>query len=275
MSVVKKRYVNFSSEPVEIPSYHKPERKRSDESFLTEEDFLLEDLTDEQKKAIILMIGGKVNALAEERRLEADEEAERIAEQARDQAAQIVAAAKLEALRTADEADRDAVRIKQEAHLAGIREGRTEKQDEIAGYLTELHQKVKEIEQQREDFFEEYQDNLKYLALEIAQRLVYKKIDEDDTYLAELVRAAVKEAREAEWITVTLAKDATVLADKLTAEFAQAEKPVEFEAAAEQPGTVYLSASDRTVDASVQTQAENFKAFLKRGGAAYERDETR
>lgn len=275
MSVVKKRYVNFSSEPVEIPSYHKPERKRSDESFLTEEDFLLEDLTDEQKKAIILMIGGKVNALAEERRLEADEEAERIAEQARDQAAQVVAAAKLEALRTADEADRDAVRIKQEAHLAGIREGRTEKQDEIAGYLTELHQKVKEIEQQREDFFEEYQDNLKYLALEIAQRLVYKKIDEDDTYLAELVRAAVKEAREAEWITVTLAKDATVLADKLTAEFAQAEKPVEFEAAAEQPGTVYLSASDRTVDASVQTQAENFKAFLKRGGAAYERDETR
>lgn len=275
MSVVKKRYVNFSSEPVEIPSYHKPERKRSDESFLTEEDFLLEDLTDEQKKAIILMIGGKVNALAEERRLEADEEAERIAEQARDQAAQIVAAAKLEALRTADEADRDAVRIKQEAHLAGIREGRTEKQDEIAGCLAELHQKVKEIEQQREDFFEEYQDNLKYLALEIAQRLVYKKIDEDDTYLAELVRAAVKEAREAEWITVTLAKDATVLADKLTAEFAQAEKPVEFEAAAEQPGTVYLSASDRTVDASVQTQAENFKAFLKRGGAAYERDETR
>ncbi|MFT3951835.1 MAG: FliH/SctL family protein [Oscillospiraceae bacterium] len=272
--VIKQQSITFDGGAVSIPDEIMAEKVRMTPTGIQPEDIVVEGLTEDQRRSVAYLIKAKNDRIVAAQIDEALEEKQKILDEAADEAASIIAQAHIRTMKINDETDIDAVRIRKEALDKGIAEGRAQKAEEIAAAVKGLKKAVAELKAEHKQYFEAYEQALAGLALEIAEKLVYRKIAEDDLFLGELVRAAVKEAREAQWISVKLSSKAGTLAEKLRAEYALAGQDVDFETNAADPGTVFVTASDRTADASVQTQIANIKAYLAGSEDAYERNET-
>lgn len=154
--------------------------------------------------------------------------------------------------------------IFEKARQQGMKAGQQEKLEEIKTSLAELEETVLEMKRLQNDRFDGFSDELKWVACDVAERLVYKKIGEDDLYLKELVNAAIKEAKEAEWLNVELSDKLSRLVVKMRAEYENSDVKVDFETVNDaDAGTVVINGSDRKVVASVKEQLENIKEYFK------------
>lgn len=154
--------------------------------------------------------------------------------------------------------------IFEKARQQGMKSGQQDKLEEIKTALEELEQTVLEMKRLQNERFDGFSDELKWIACDVAERLVYKKIGEDDLYLKELVNAAVKEAKEADWISVELSDKLSELVVKLRAEFENSDMKIDFETVNDADvGTVLVNGSDRKVVASVKEQLENIRGYFK------------
>lgn len=98
----------------------------------------------------------------------------------------------------------------------------------------------------------------------MASALVYKKIDEDDLFLRELVKAAVKEAKGAEWISVELSDKLGNLVAQLKKDYENSDVKTEFETVSDKDvGDVVVNGSDRKVVASVREQLSNIREYFR------------
>ena len=112
--------------------------------------------------------------------------------------------------------------------------------------------------------FDSFSDEIKWLSCDVASALVYKKIDEDDLFLRELVKAAVKEAKGAEWISVELSDKLGNLVAQLKKDYENSDVKTEFETVSDKDvGDVVVNGSDRKVVASVREQLSNIREYFR------------
>lgn len=180
--------------------------------------------------------------------------------------AQLAADSYLEqAQKEADALLADARRQAEELKAAAVAEGRTqaaaEKSTEIQDCIQRVDSYLDAMQATHNQFMTEYESELHDMALEIAGKVLSKRISEDDMELAELVKKAALSARKAEWIQVEISDQLPILMEYLRRELADPEYGGNVEIVAQEMAVdgCILQTPDGIVDASVSTQLKNLK----------------
>ncbi|MGN0622982.1 MAG: hypothetical protein ACI4JA_03410 [Oscillospiraceae bacterium] len=194
--------------------------------------------------------------------------AEEITENARRQAEEIIREAESSAEDIISQAQAEGEIIKEQAKKDGFLQGRSEMVSVIDGRLEELSQTVNDIKSCQLENYDELCRELKYFAADIAEKLVYRKIDEDDRYLEELVKAALSEMKGGDWITVELSDKLGALARALKeAQLGgEIDENVSFEQTCCDKDTIRLSTDRQATDISIPVQLANIREFFNSGG---------
>lgn len=136
-----------------------------------------------------------------------------------------------------------------------------EYREKLQASLNQVHQHLDEIDQNYVLFLEEYGRQLKYLAVDIAEKWLSQKLEQEDTLLESLVMQAVGAAKECKWMDVQLSEKMVALSERIQEEL----RAPEYLGAAQvslhdQPVSACIVETNfGKVDASIQTQAQELR----------------
>lgn len=160
----------------------------------------------------------------------------------------------------ADELSNLANEVAQQAYYDALNKKKAELRDCIAGVQALMDEMV--CAQQK--FIEEYTKELKYMAVDIAEKIIFERIAEDDLTLERLVMQTVSIVKNADWLNVEISERLVKLVDKINAEL---DKP-EYNGRAHvfpiagTDGVCRVVTNEGAIVSSVEVQAENLrKAF--------------
>jgi flagellar biosynthesis/type III secretory pathway protein FliH len=200
-------------------------------------------------------------ALAEEQAAQLLRRAEEEAEKSKEEALACIQSEREAVLQAAA---KEAGRIREEARREGFEQGSIEKKEEVEQGLRALGEAVAQLRKEHAAFLQECGQELKFLAADIAQKLVDQKIEEDDAILVGLVKQAVQSIREADWISVEISANLPQLAAALEKELGHEANGMRLEVVPRDlpDGGCWVQTSDGAVDASVATQIANLKTVF-------------
>lgn len=164
-------------------------------------------------------------------------------------------------IETLKRAEVEAQALREEAVIQGRAEGVSSKKEQIEQCVAQIEQAVIRMESEQAAFMVDYEQKLKWLALEIASKILSKKVEDNGAEMAELVQNAVSAAGSAKWVGVEVSNQMPELLGALEQSFADNDK-VEVRAIAAPPGTCRIETAAGVVDASVYTQIENMKEYF-------------
>lgn len=159
------------------------------------------------------------------------------------------------------EADATAAKIRDEARALGLADGIREKGERIDACLSALIMELEEIKAKIDSIDEEYCKELIKTSADIASKLIYKKIEQDDLILYDLCQNALKGAKGSHEIKLTISENLTNLTKKLTDELGST---IDVEAVGGvDDGTVIVKCDSRILNASILEQLLNLKSFFE------------
>lgn len=181
-------------------------------------------------------------------------------------AKRIMMVARVEREKLLEQARSEAAQIREAARQEGLEQGRQQLQDRVEGCLSQVEEAMSEMQASQNSFFEEYEKELKYLALDIAQKVMQKTLSENSTELGELVRQAVGTIKGADWIQVEISDRLVTLIHQLRKEFAsqQGIKSVELVPKAMPGDRCVIRTSEGVTDASIPTQLDNLRQVFQK-----------
>lgn len=273
LRVIKPENIKTVSEPVKIPDaviIKKPKLK-SFEAGINEAKLNLEKMDGDNVEKLEKYLSDSKKEMLEEVNREYDkvsQESKQLMENARQEAARQISDAKDKAAKIIDEAEKQGEEIRRKAQEDGFIEGQKIKFEEITHVLDELEQVVEDMKTKQQQQFNTFYGDLKYFAVDIAERVVYKKIDRDDEYLRALVIEALKGVKDADWVTVQMSEKLINLVSRLKAAQLDGEiaENVEFKMDNSDVGTVKIKTPDQIIDASIPTQLANIKKYFETYG---------
>lgn len=198
------------------------------------------------------------------------EEKRKILDHARDQARRSAAAILEDAYAQRDKiintAEQEAERIREEARKEGRAQGAAVAEKELAEALADLNQSVQEMNSQIEKGEEELRQEVTDLSVAIAEKILHKKIEEDGTQIADLAEHAVLSERDKNNILIHVSNRCAGLAEELEQRFKTmrdgAGNAVKIKTEDMPAGYVRVETEAGIVDASLEMQIENLKRQL-------------
>ncbi|MDR1193700.1 MAG: hypothetical protein LBK98_05985 [Peptococcaceae bacterium] len=141
-----------------------------------------------------------------------------------------------------------------------------ERREEIRRSLVETERGLTALRESRDEFIAHFAKELKYMAIEIAERLLLREISEDNSALGELMLQTLSEIKNAQWIKVEVSEQVMGLADQLREELAGAEQGVmaSVTTKAAPPDTLRIVTEDGAVDASITAQIQQLREAFQR-----------
>ncbi len=156
----------------------------------------------------------------------------------------------------------EAEKMRKEADEEGRRHGFASAVGEIKDAVQNLENVVARFEADRAGYEVEFEEKLKWMAAEIASKVLAKKVAEDDTEMLQMVEKAVASVQREAWVRVEVAQEMTHLIERLVAIF-EANTNIEVNGVPSPVGTVRIETPSGVIDASLKTQLENIKAYFK------------
>lgn len=155
--------------------------------------------------------------------------------------------------------------IRQQAADQGRLEGLQYAVGETKDIAAQIEQMVAVFEGERAGFEFEYEEQLKWLAFEIASKVLAKKVDNDDAEMLEMVDKAVQGVRNEPWVRVEVSRDMTHLIERLLALY-KGSGNISVQPTGTDPGTVMVETPAGVIDASLKTQLENLRDYFTKFG---------
>lgn len=155
--------------------------------------------------------------------------------------------------------------IRREAAEIAYQEALKQKRGELKDCIAEVEQQLDLLQQQQRIFLEQYSQELKYLAIDIAEKMILQKIEMDDMVLVPLVTQAIASVKNTKWLTVELSERLVSLVEHMKDEVNKAEYHgrVEIDPIACPDDTCRINSEEGVLVASVSTQADNLRALFR------------
>ena len=208
-------------------------------------------------------IGDVADGAAEERGDEiSPEEAMHIAPKSGEELSQrMMEMARTERERLLEQAQSDAFSIREQAKSEGYQAGYQEVIKRVDDALAEVKRTLDDMQQRQHSYFLDYQKELRFLALDIAAKVVGATIESNETAMADLVRQAVSAVKGADWITVEVSDRLVELIGQLTEEFSiqYPSRQIEVMGSNIPHDSCIIKTSDGIVDASIPVQLQNLQ----------------
>ena len=198
------------------------------------------------------------------------EEKQKILDTARSQAEKFAAGILEEAYSKRDKlvntAYEEAERIKKNAQEEGYRKGIDQSCGEIAAELATLRQSVEEMGQQLAVYEQETEDKIIKLTLDVAEKILTRRIEDDNTIIADIVEKAVLSERDKNDIIIHITDKSSKLVDNLEQRLEPLREKVsgtiKMKPEDEPPGYARIETEEGIIDVSVNTQLENLREQL-------------
>lgn len=200
-----------------------------------------------------------------------EKQAREIIQKAKEEAALIVNQANLQAkldhdrllAQTTTELEEIKKQAYEEAFQQGMVDGARQQADQILQCIKAIEDGISHLEGEQAGFVAEYEYNLKWLAWEIASKVLGHKIEQDETEMLSLVKAAVSSVKNADWIAVEVSDKMTTLIDRLNEELKRVgEGSIEVRGVSAPNDTCVIDTPSGMIDASVYSQLENLRIYF-------------
>ena len=173
----------------------------------------------------------------------------------------VMAVARLEREKLLEQTQGEVLELRREAREAMM----DDKGRRVEEALAEVDRALEEMREQQRRYFEDYERELKYLALDIAGKIMGKALSADSTELAALVRQAVATVKNVDWIQVEVSDRLVTLIHQLRKEFARENgKQIEVVPKSIPPDSCVVHTSEGILDASVPRQLENLRSLFEK-----------
>ena len=153
--------------------------------------------------------------------------------------------------------------LRENAAVEGRAEGLSSGAGDVGALAGKIDEAISNFEAGRAAFEAEYEANLKWMAMQIVQKVLAKKIEQNDADFVEMVDKAVQGVRNEPWVRVEVSREMGGLIDMLR-EIYKAHETIEVNASSAPAGTVMLETPSGVVDASVMTQLDNLRDYFMR-----------
>lgn len=139
------------------------------------------------------------------------------------------------------------------------------KKAELQQSIDSISQKINEMEELQKAYLNDYEKKLKFFAIDIAEKLVCKKISEDDLYLQELVTKTVSECKGTNWLTLEVSDSLAGLVEAAKVELSKPEYRgvAEVKPIACADDTCVVSTETGAVVATISVQADNLRLAFR------------
>lgn len=279
LNVINPANVTENARAVQIPDaviVKKPKIRNSDVSP-EKAGIETDKFDDATRKALKEYFENKYNELVRN----AKEESARIEEECKDrvdaslrEAREITENARQEAQKIIDDAIAEGEQLKEQAKLDGFEEGKRIKAQETDEFFKDMARQIDEIKTAQQQAFDEYAEQLKFFAVDVAEDVVKRKVESDDLYLENLVKRALLGFKDADYISVTMSENLSMLAKKLKTDRNSAGlQNAEFKTNLPEGGSVILEVKEQVIDASLPVQFDNIREYLRNIDEGDEDDE--
>ncbi len=182
--------------------------------------------------------------------------------------------AKAQAAKIVEDAMAEGEKLKEQAKIDGFEEGKRIKAQETEEFFKAMAKQIDEIKTAQQQAFDEYAEQLKFFAVDVAEDVVKRKVESDDLYLENLVKRALLGFKDADYISVTMSENLSMLAKKLKEDRHSAGlQNAEFKTNLPEGGSIILEVKEQVIDASLPVQFDNIREYLKNIDEAEEDDE--
>ena len=103
-------------------------------------------------------------------------------------------------------------------------EALTQERERIDACLEEIEQELSDMRALQEQFFARYAQELKYFAIEVAEKMILEKIREDDKILQKMVMQLISREQETNWLRIELSDRLSGLIEQMKSELAKSEQ---------------------------------------------------
>lgn len=199
----------------------------------------------------------QLNALRDQIIAQATSEAARVIQEAH-------AHAQAEYQSAVNRAAKDIESARQEAMLQGRKEALEAHSAAITDCISALENSISRMEGAQAGFIDGYEKDLKWLALEIAQKVLMDSVADDETRLIPLVMTAINSVKTAPWISVEVSEKMTRLLTQLQKELQALpfSSNISLKLVSGAQDTCLVETPDRCIDASISKQIENLKGYF-------------
>lgn len=163
--------------------------------------------------------------------------------------------------------EQQAKQARQYAFQQGYNEGHTNgvhvQSEKIIACTNALEMMIGYVEGELSGFLTEHESNLKWLALEVVEKILQVKLEEDDSIMLNIVTEVIEKVKKSDWVKVQLSNKAIGLIDNLKHIIAP---HVEITTAPLPLGTCIVDTPSGILDVSILTQLENLKEYFSQPG---------
>lgn len=156
----------------------------------------------------------------------------------------------------------------QEGYKLGYNDGleKAEKENELV--VAELERLISDVQDAKNFIVKKYEDDLQTLAVAIAKKIVRSELSTNEDALANIIRGAVEDYHNQEWVTVTVSQN---MADRLKKydkslidDLKQVAGDVKIVASqtSEDDGDCFIEMPDVAIDASVDSQFKEIEKSI-------------
>ena len=164
-------------------------------------------------------------------------------------------------------AETEAERLRQAAREEGYTEGLENSAQFIRESLTGLNEEFTELHRKEMEAFGQLSGEVFKLSYNMTEKILKKKLKEDELALLELVKSVIKEEADEKDIVVHLSVRAFRLAEEREIQLRPIQEKtgasIKIKKDAVSEGDVKIETSDGIIDASISVQLENLKKFLE------------
>lgn len=162
------------------------------------------------------------------------------------------------------DAAQDIEKERETAQKTGRAEAAAACRDEIIECTAKVEELICRLESEHAAFITGYENDLKWLALEIAQKILDDTISADNSKLCSLVMSAVRSAKGARWMKVELSESMAGILSTLQAALntEMPEEKVEFKLVSAPFDHCVVETPEKVFDASLSQQIENLKIYF-------------
>ncbi len=160
-------------------------------------------------------------------------------------------------------AQNDIAAEQQKAFTLGRTDAAKACRDEINGCVAKIEDLICRLESDHAAFITGYENDLKWLAIEIAQQILCDTIESDNQKLCSLVLGAVKSVKNARWLKVELSDQmAGVLSTIQQAVESEIPGKAEFKLVSAPTDHCVVETPEKVFDVSLSQQIENLKIYF-------------
>lgn len=149
----------------------------------------------------------------------------------------------------------------------GYQEGKIIAQKEISekneDLIAELCKQIYMVEDSKDEIVKRHEKDLVKLAAQIAEKIIRVKISENDEIIKDILKNAIKDYRNVEWLKIYLSKNdyVTVSTDKnIMEKLSHISEHVALEAVSDaKDGELIIESPETLIDLGVETQLSNLK----------------